>query len=368
VIAVEEISTLPRQPDASAFYLVCAGGLRAAEVKADLWMIEPVLHDRKPCRKGFFSRSELQDFTRKFKLRPLAFHRINWVKGEYSASWSPIISSEKTHLQGPADIWANIASNMAKRRMGDSLRHMASPSHEKVAAILDDCSVDEILSRSISLSLRNIDINIEQITEFYHENLINIMADGRISGWRFGSAQDHNLFAHVHSFFLHFGAARDYLAALIARRIGASARIEGMARLLEMLRAKHFGIDPLLDELASRNFIQPSLNNPHRWELSNWLKAASDQRNQFVHKRPFGARHVERFGVAKEIERRIGLYRYEWLALLKNNDERDVLDVVLEHYRQIVSLFWDMAKISGHDTAMQILKREDIISIKIDKR
>jgi hypothetical protein len=311
---------IPRQPDAGGFYLHCAGGFRAAMADKDVWMIEPLLDDGRPCRKGFFTRLELDAFMRSARLTPIAFQNFGWAKGNYHSSWSPLIPGRGNHLQGPSDLWSHIAANLLRQRSGNGLREMKNPSREKIAEILDGRSEEEWLARSISHSLRSMDISVEQITEFYHEQLVDLMADGLVDGRRSARAQDQTLFAHVHSFFLHLGAARDYLAALIAVRIGRDPnKVDSMARLIETVREKDIQTDTLLMLIERRRFIQPASKNANKREISGWLKEASDLRNCFIHRRPYGARHAERFGhVAAIAQVFIATYVRCWWRAMSN--------------------------------------------------
>jgi len=326
-------------------------------------MIEPVMEKGHPSRKGFFTKAKLDSFMRGTHLMLIAFHSFGWSGGKYHSSWSPMIPGRTNHSRGPADLWSSIASNLLRQRSGTLLREMPTPTREKIAKPLDDRSEEEWLARSISFSLRSMDISVEQIAEFYHEQLVNLLADGPVDGRRFARTQDQTLFAHVHSFFLHFGAARDYLAALIAARIGKDpGKIDSMARLIEVLRSKDIGTDVLLKLLKTRKFIQPTPNNANRRAISGWLKEASDLRNQFVYRRPYGARHVERFGHAAAISPEMGLYRYVRPVLVENDAEQDILDIVVFHYKQAIALFQDAAGMSGRDISILTLTDEDIIS------
>jgi len=360
---------LPRQPDADAYYVHCSGGFRGAMVKQDVWMIEPILDGKLPCRKGYFSKAELQRFTASNRLAPIALQRISWINGRYHSSWSPIIPGRKNFLESPSELWSNLASNLASQRTGAELSGMSNPTQEKIAALLDDRTEDERLAESISLSLRSMDINVEQIAEFYHERLVDTLSAGELDGQRSASIGDQTLFADAHSFFMHLGAARDYLGAFVAARIGEDPRkIDSMGRLTHALRPHHFGTDGLLALLSSQKFIQPSPKNPSRWEVSGWLKEASDLRNEFMHHRPYGSRFIERFGYIAAILPEIGLYRYIRPILTSDGFQRDALDVVLYHYKNSTNLFQQMADISGHDISMLTITDEDIISANWTQR
>jgi hypothetical protein len=61
---------------------------------------------------------------------------------------------------------------------------------------------------------------VEQIAEFYNTEVTNGLANGRTNGNRYATTRDQSLYALVHSFFLHLGSVRDYLATLIAVQLG----------------------------------------------------------------------------------------------------------------------------------------------------
>lgn len=360
---------LPEQSDARGFYVYCTGGFRSAKFDENAWVVEPVMNEGRPCRKGFFTKAELEAFVRKAGLAPIAFQKFGWRRGNYYSAWSQIIPGQKSHLEGPSDLWSNVAYNLAEQRSGAELRNMTSPTQEMVGQLLDGGTEEEWLARSISLSLRSMNISVEQIAEFYNEQLVNLMADGSIDGQQSSSTQDQTLFAHVHSFFLHLGAARDYLAALIALRIGKDpSKIDSMARLVNALRSKHVETDALLRLLEARKFIQPIPANPNKREMAGWLKEASELRNQFVHRRPYGARFVEGFGHVAVIAPEIGLYRYMRPVLVEDDAEPDILDVIVFHYKRAAALFQDAAKASGRNISMPTLTSEDIISVKWDTK
>jgi len=365
----DETQPLPRQADCQGYYIHCLGGFRAAKVEKDVWMVEPILEDGQPCRKGFLKKAELQALTHKSGLMPIAFQNFGWSEGIYYSSWSPLIPGRTNHLQGPSDLWSNVASNLARRRAGAELKDMKGTTREKVAQLLDDRSEQEWLARSISFSLRSMDISVERIVEFYHEQLVNLMAAGRVNGQRSTNTQDQTLYAQVHSFFLHLGAARDYLGALIAVRIGMNPRkIDCMARLIDALRPRHAGSDAILTLLERRKCVEPVPTNPSRRQMSGWLKEATELRNQFIHRQPYGARHVEGFGHATAISPEMGIYRYVRPVLVDNDSDRDILNVVVSHYRKVTELFQEAAEVSGGDISVLTLTDRDIIAVNFDAK
>ena len=132
---------------------------------------------------------------------PIAFQRHGWLRGEHHSSWSPIIPGRKNHMQSPADLWSNIANNLAGNRSDAKLGDAVALTFEQICAILDNRTDEEELALSISLSLRNMDISVEQVAEFYHEQLVDLMAAGFTEGRHAGTSEDQTQFSHVHSFF-----------------------------------------------------------------------------------------------------------------------------------------------------------------------
>lgn len=365
-ICNDKIFPISRQPDGEGFQVCCIGGFRAGMVDDHRWAIDPVLDKGRPTGKGFLTRSQLFDLMDKTRLTPIAFQRHGWHRGEYHSSWSPIIPGRKNHALGPADLWGNIAMNRVESPADVNLQDTATPTLEQVGAIFDDRTEEERLALSISLSLRSMDISVEQIAEFYHEQLVDLMAAGLTDGRHAGGSQDQTLFSHVHSFFLHLGAARDYLAALVAARLSKDpSKVDSMGRLVDMLRPKHFGSDALLDLLADRKYIDPIPEKPNRRQMSGWLQDVSALRNQFVHSRPYGSRYVESFGRIVAVAPEAGLYRYKRPVVIENNADADALDVVAYHYKCATGLFQDLAEASGSDTSMLRLTDKDIISVDV---
>jgi len=245
---------------------------------------------------------------------------------------------------------------------------MIDPTHDKIAALLDNRTEAERLAQSISLCLRSVDISVGRIAEFYHEQLIDLMASGALNGQRRATTLDQSLYAHVHSFFMHLGAARDYLAAFIALGIGKNPdRIDSLARLVEIIRSQHFASSPLLQQALTKGFLAVSATKSHRWETAGWLREVSDLRNQFIHKRPYGEKFFERAGFAQAVDSDEGVYRYFRPIIVGADPNRDLLDIIGHHYRQSITFFQDAADGSGLDAAIETITDRDIISFEVHR-
>lgn len=363
MICNDSAHLLTRQPDGDGFYLHCTGGVRGSLGDDDRWQLEPIVHNGHPCRKGFCTRSELETFLKNTGLRSIAFHRFGWDGGNYFSSWYPVIPRRTNHLRGPSDLWGSMAANSAMRRYSVKLDNTPHAS-QRLSKIMDERTEEERLAQSISLSLRSMDISVEQICEFYHEQLVNLMAVGALEGRRFRSTLDQTLFAHVHSFFLHLGSARDYLASYIALRLGHSPhKIDSMQRLVGALSVRQADEDALLSLLKERKLIVLKAGDPNMLELAGWLAEGSRLRNDFVHRKPYGLTPVEQSGWLEPIRPHNGFFRYV-RPIHSDGAETDILDLVAWHYRNTAGLFQDLAEISGLDISMLTLTKTDIVSLK----
>jgi hypothetical protein len=356
---------LPRQKDGGGEYLHCTGGLRAAKIKDDAWQIEPILSNGVPSAAGFFSLRELQVFLQNSGFTPIAFESFHWRDGNYHSNWSPLIPKRQNHFRGPSDLWVSISTNLSKTRRRDKFKNMKNLNLEGVAEIMDDCTREEALARSISLSLRSMDISVEKIADFYNEQVTNLSASGKTSGQRASTSLDQALYAHVHSFFLHLGSARDYLASILALKLEIG--VDSFAKLIPLLREKSFGVNPVLDQLRDKGFLVPDSKKLGHWLVAGWLKDASELRNQFVHTRPYGLKFSEGMGWLIPVNQDAGLFRYFRPIHIENQPERDVLDEIVKHYKQCTEMFQDAAEISGQNTEMLTITQADILSINITR-
>ena len=351
---------LPRQPDAEGFYLHFTGGLRAGKIAENAWRIEPVLADGRPCATGPLTTNQLRRLAELNNVQAVAFQEFGWTDGEYWSNWRPINPAKDNHIQGPAALWNNISANIAFTRDEEPPQKSSHPTAQEVIRLLDQAEPVEALARYMSLSLRSMDISVEQIAEHYHEQLLNHMAAGRMKGELYENTQSQTLLAHIHSFFLHLGAARDYLGTLVALRVGLDPKkVDSMARLVDQLRPSSLPKDSILDLLFSSGNFGVDGQNPHKFALSGWMDRVTSVRNLLVHKRPYGSKLIERFGRAVEVQDSAGFFRYFRPLDLEGGYEQDILDFIHSHYVRCNDLFDRAAVASGYNYAMIHFTEED---------
>lgn len=205
------------------------------------------------------------------------------------------------------------------------------------------------------------DVSVEQIAHHYHDQLVNQMASGRMEGTRVSTTSDTELYAHVHSFFMHLGAVRDYFAALIACRVGYPAKVDSMRELCKKIAWKCRPDDSLLDLLLTLGDIE---ENPEtgKTKMAGWLWSVSEIRNTFVHRRPYGSRVVEKSGWVQPVLAGPGLYRYFRPVLDLKDAQYDVLDLVSSNYERCNLLLMRAFEVAGYDASLLQLTDADVTS------
>lgn len=360
---------LMRQPDRQGFTIHFTGGFRASEIAENKWLIEPVLIDGQAQQDGYLPRPVLDRLTKSFAFRAIAFNNFGWHKGDFHSSWTPIVPTRANHSHAPSNLWGNMANNLGSDRTSDGFDAMTRAGNinaEDVAQLVDNRGDTERLCSSIKLSLRSMDIGVEQIVHFYNDQLVNMLSKKDMETIKTRSSLDQNLYANVHSFFLHFGASRDYLASLISVRLGGNMKkIDSMANLVKNMRQRHVDADPLLKMLIDRGDIV-SNNEKGRppFKTAGWLKSANDLRNQFTHRRPYGQKHLEKSGQVLPADRNGRFFKYHRPYVDDDGNVADILELVHHHYGQSCKLFLEMAEASGYDTKMMHFTDKDIISLE----
>ncbi|KKB07867.1 hypothetical protein [Devosia chinhatensis] len=363
-LRLDEMQPVQRVGNASGFFANWSGGIQAIQADEHRWRILPVLTGGRPCVNGFYSKAAMRQFLLQRGLQFVAFESINWTNGAYTSYWSPQIPGQTNFFRGPADLWQSISSNIGRVRGQPQLAALTNPTREELAAILDARTEPERLAQSISLSLHNMDTSVRGIFEFYHEELTNLLAHGQIDGKRSASMRDQILFAHVHAFFLHLGSARDYLAALIACRLGHNPNVvDSLTNLLKVTSPADVSGEPLLALLSSRGYIAQRPNNPLKLQQNGWLWQATDQRNELTHRRTYGDLFIESMGHLIALDADDGLFRYV-RPLGGSYPADDVFDAILEHYANTTELFFAAAGAAGYDANIRTLTDADIISVE----
>ncbi len=337
-----------------------SGGVKAWTGGNDEWFFGPILHRGKPALAGVLRQSELRSEISQMKLVPIVYERRTSIDGATSVMWKtadPIKVGD--HLTA-TDVWGTISTNLKQSRLDRFLERSPNASREEIVSVLGRSSPEERFSDYISDSLRCIDICIGAICSYYNEQLISFLVKGRRIGERSSSVADLPFIANVHSFFLHLGSARDYLAALIAHRCGLSETVDAMSRLIPKLSPAAISDDMILRHLLEIGYLATK-DGSSSVKAAGWLENVSKIRNELIHKRPFGSHQDEKYGQIEAAGESEGRCKFRKPIHVNSRSTSDTLDFISEIYRNTTRLFGNLAIASGYEAKIPIINRKDII-------
>lgn len=363
-MAMKYIAPIEIDDDHQIIALNFTGGIKAWKTDRNQWSFGPIIYEGRPAIIGTLTHDLLKSATKQMELTPIIFENRMSINGLKSTIWKSVYTVKKGNNLTATDIWHTISRNITSARVSEFQKSNPSATEERVLEERSRYTPEERYSDYISDSLRSMDICMSEICNYYHEQLTFYLQKSRFSGEQSSSVADLPFIAFVHSFFLHFGAARDYLGALIAHRCGLPERVDDMARLTKELRWQRLPDEPMLRYLIDIGYLSPKENST-KSRQSGWLEQVSNVRNELVHKRPFGSHAEEKLGkilLAGGID---GHYRYFKPISLRGKLTVDALDYISDVYHKTMHLFGEMALQSGKEAKVPTLTDEDILDIKI---
>lgn len=158
------------------------------------------------------------------------------------------------------------------------------------------------LAASIATSLRAAGIQLRNLSDCYHEQLMGALRRNAVPGRRFANVAMGDLHLACHGLMADLGSARDYIAALAARHVGAPPKIDALNRLAEWA-AKPVNAertDELVRELVAA--FGRDGGDPWLWELGEY-------RNTFLHRLPLGLAEGANRLLVRELQTRYGAVR-----------------------------------------------------------
>lgn len=222
------------------------------------YAIHPIITETGINAIGPYKLREVHAFASK---QGIAVLGIDDVDGPGSSlrtrMWHPII--RVNGVQTAADLWSNISTN-----------------HD------DDADpIDVSIARYISFSLRAAGIRIRDGSDQYHKQLRAAVKDKSKDGARFSNISMMDLALSIHSALSELSSARDYLSTWFARRLGAPARVNSLARLIDWM-PKSSGREHLLGGL--KELLQAATQGTD----DDWAWQLTELRNLHTHRKPVG--------------------------------------------------------------------------------
>jgi hypothetical protein len=262
------------------------GGMRAKKV-GNNWQIGPVLRDGRVGAINGVSEGEIRGLGVAMGLTLFGGDEIVDVDpGLPARIWTPLLGLPLLTHQ-PSDTWGMITA--ACRAAGD-----------------DDYAR---LARSLSVSLRAAGLQMRNASDEYHRQLLSALARGQKVGTRFANIPMMNLHLAFHSVVIDMASARDYLAQVAARRVGAPSGIDALNRLKQWVE-KPVNAAAQNDALVARLLEASDLTKP-----DPWLADITEYRNLFLHREHMGANETANRLAVEERESPVGPVRIIAMAI-----------------------------------------------------
>lgn len=276
------------------------GGLRS-ESTEDGWIFGPVIRGADLVSLGPFPDEHIQPVLETLGLRPFGSDRTLLDDPHLPTRiWRPFVGPE---LEGnlPSETWASIG--LHAENAGDSGY--------------------ATLARYIAVCLRASDVRLRDLSDGYRAQLLSALRSRIPPGHAFDNLPLSDIHLAIHSLVAEMGSARDYLAAVIGRQIGAPPKkSDSLARLIDWLEkgpGRDHQDDPLVVEFLQgwRNADDP------------WLKQLTDYRNLFLHRGPMGARGFESAPRLAERDTAQGKLRTLDIPIPRYIDSEEMVDALM---------------------------------------
>ncbi|GAB4511274.1 MAG: hypothetical protein Tsb0019_06600 [Roseibium sp.] len=288
------------------------GGVRAYLTDGG-WSLFPVRDGNTTGSLHPMQLGQLKDFVQKFGLRVFGGDAITNPKSVLPTRiWTPLPKPTEGRRQ-PADEWGAIAH--AADRAGD----------EKASR----------LAAHISFSLRAAGIRLRDASDQYHKQLLIALGNGTEIGTRFSNIPLADLYLAFHSLLSEMGSARDYLAAELARRVGAPEKVDSLARFADWVS------DPSRASIAAQPAIAAMLEAYSKSSADPWLYHLTDYRNLFLHREPIGSNRFAqllRLGERATDGLKIPVIELYIHAGPKSKDKCEALDRFVDLHQRLLTL------------------------------
>jgi hypothetical protein len=239
------------------------GGLRSQSIKEG-WVFGPIFKNNGLVGLGPFPDEQIEPLLTDLDARPFGSD-TTLLDDPYLPTriWRPFLGP---HLEGnlPTETWASIS-------------YHANEAKDKEYATL---------ARHVSICLGASNVRLRDLSDGYHTQLLSALHNKTPIGNIFENIPLRDIHLAIHSLVTEMGSARDYLAAIVGRQIGAPPKkTDSLARFIDWLGKAGRAHD---DNPITVQFLQG-------WRDQNdpWLKQLTEYRNLFLHRSPMGARGLE---------------------------------------------------------------------------
>lgn len=237
------------------------GGVRAIEDGNRRWIWHPVLSGGTVQALEALPINRIDQHAGRVGLLLFGGDQQSGLEGSLvSRSWTPLNGAHDGTLQ-PADLWGAIAGNADKA--GDE-------AYARVA-------------RYISFTLHAAGIRLRDASDGYRAQLLHAVEMNCQHGRRYANIPMRDIQLAFHSVLSELASARDYLAKLLAGRLGAPQKVDAMrsfAAWLDKAQQAHLRSEPVVAEMLAA--YDATSADP-------WLHQLTEYRNIFTHRQPMGS-------------------------------------------------------------------------------
>jgi hypothetical protein len=287
------------------------GGIRAYK-SSEGWDIGPLLRESGICAAGKVPDGQIGNLGSAAGLTLFGGDEISGIDTPLpSRVWTPLLGPPRL-AQTASDTWGMISSQ---------------------ARLAGDNNYGGLAS-NIAVSLRAAGLQLRNASDEYHKQLLAALKSGQAVNKRFRNIPMEDLHLTVHSIVTEMGSARDYLAQVAARRVGAPANTDALARLKDWVKKSV--------NAAARNdvLVEPLLEASDPEGVDPWLDDITKYRKLFLHHEPIGT--TARWLVLEERESSVGSVRTIMMAI----NMRPGADTICDALVRFVDLYARLCRLA----------------------
>jgi hypothetical protein len=237
------------------------GGLRAFMQGQGLWSLRPLLRNGATVALNALPIDQVRALVARIGAEVFGGNEISGLGTPLlSRSWSPLDAEHDGQMQ-PAITWSLIAGT-AHRSGDDGYASLAS---------------------NLSHSLHAAGIGLRDASDCYDIQLRAAIAEKRKAATRFSNIPMLDLQLAFHSVLSELASARDYLAAALAMKLGALAKVDALNRFADWLKPS------TRVEIRAAPVVSEMLKAYDKGSTDPWLYELTEYRNLFLHRQPLGA-------------------------------------------------------------------------------
>jgi hypothetical protein len=302
-----------------------SGGIRLSQISQSEWLIDPVCIAGRACSVGPSSNTNLSHMLNGNGIQIKSTSEFGVFDGSYYEKIFVVDAERACIYEDDHRIYEQKMQFFLMQGLEQNEGYL--PTDFTVP-------LDVNVAYNFSTQMKYCLIALADLHSTYHTMLTIGINAGKET--KFSNLTTSQIFTQVHSFYTALGSAKDYLAWLVAIRIGLPNDCNDLAKLVAALninvtKANCLPIKVMLENQAfgydGKKIVQ-----------IDWMNEIRQARKNIVHKIPYGSRHSEKHGaIVKSGE----FYKYSHTIKI-GEDDFDVLDVCFKHAMRMLRISKDL--------------------------